>query len=65
MEIANSRKQEMSQEVCRSEVLVQYEIDDVADIWTFLQPVRKDILSHLPVIGEYFVKEVAPEDNPF
>ena len=55
----------MSQKVCRAEVLVQYEIDYVADIWTFLQLVRKDILSHLPVIGDYFVKEIAPEDNPF
>nr|POE93052.1 hypothetical protein CFP56_64159 [Quercus suber] len=27
--------------------------------------VRKDILQKVPVIGGYFVKEVAPEDNPF
>lgn len=30
-----------------------------------MQLVRKDILAHLPVIGEYFIKEIAPEDNPF
>lgn len=27
--------------------------------------VRKDILVKLPVVGEYFVREVPPEDNPF
>ena len=27
--------------------------------------VRKDILSKVPVIGSYFVREIAPEDNPF
>ncbi|KAF2154741.1 hypothetical protein K461DRAFT_266117 [Myriangium duriaei CBS 260.36] len=27
--------------------------------------VRKDILSKLPVIGDNFIREVAPEDNPF
>ena len=27
--------------------------------------VRKDILQKMPVIGEYFVREVPPEDNPF
>ena len=27
--------------------------------------VRKDILTHLPVIGDYFVHEIPPEDNPF
>ena len=27
--------------------------------------VRSDILSKLPVVGEYFVREVPPEDNPF
>jgi hypothetical protein len=27
--------------------------------------VRKDILSKVPVIGEYFIHEIPPEDNPF
>ena len=27
--------------------------------------VKKDILSKIPVIGEHFIDEVAPEDNPF
>lgn len=27
--------------------------------------VRNDILSKVPVIGDYFVREVPPEDNPF
>jgi hypothetical protein len=27
--------------------------------------VRKDILSKMPVIGEYFIHEIPPEDNPF
>jgi hypothetical protein len=27
--------------------------------------VRKDILSKVPIIGDYFVHEVPPEDNPF
>ena len=27
--------------------------------------VQKDILSKLPVIGDYFIHEVPPEDNPF
>lgn len=27
--------------------------------------VRKDILQKVPVIGEYFVREIPPEDNPF
>lgn len=27
--------------------------------------VRNDILSKMPVIGEYFVREIPPEDNPF
>ncbi|RMZ81464.1 hypothetical protein DV738_g2258, partial [Chaetothyriales sp. CBS 135597] len=27
--------------------------------------VRKDILQHTPVIGDYWVREIAPEDNPF
>ncbi|MCJ1368157.1 hypothetical protein MMC16_007298 [Acarospora aff. strigata] len=27
--------------------------------------VRKDIMQKMPVIGEYFVKEVPPSDNPF
>jgi len=27
--------------------------------------VRKDILMNIPVLGDYFVKEIAPEDNPF
>lgn len=27
--------------------------------------VRTDILQRIPVIGDYWVKEVAPEDNPF
>lgn len=27
--------------------------------------VRKDILSRIPGIGGYFVREIPPEDNPF
>lgn len=27
--------------------------------------VRQDILSKVPVIGNYWVREVPPEDNPF
>ncbi|RMD42890.1 hypothetical protein DV735_g2244, partial [Chaetothyriales sp. CBS 134920] len=27
--------------------------------------VRKDILQHAPVVGDYWVREIAPEDNPF
>ena len=27
--------------------------------------VRKDILQKVPIIGPYFIREVAPEDNPF
>ena len=27
--------------------------------------VRNDILSKMPMIGEYFVREIPPEDNPF
>lgn len=27
--------------------------------------VRKDILQKLPVFGDYFVREIPPEDNPF
>lgn len=27
--------------------------------------VRKDILTKIPVIGDYFVREIPPEDNPF
>ncbi|KAK5939792.1 hypothetical protein PMZ80_008174 [Knufia obscura] len=27
--------------------------------------VRNDILSKLPFIGEYYVREIPPEDNPF
>ena len=27
--------------------------------------VRKDILQKLPVIGDYWVREIPPEDNPF
>ncbi|KIY01011.1 uncharacterized protein Z520_03677 [Fonsecaea multimorphosa CBS 102226] len=27
--------------------------------------VRQDILSKLPVIGNYWIREVPPEDNPF
>lgn len=27
--------------------------------------VRNDIMSKMPFIGEYFVREVPPEDNPF
>ncbi|RMZ86057.1 hypothetical protein DV737_g7, partial [Chaetothyriales sp. CBS 132003] len=27
--------------------------------------VRKDILQKVPVVGDYWVREVAPEDNPF
>ncbi|MCJ1242319.1 hypothetical protein MMC14_010327 [Varicellaria rhodocarpa] len=27
--------------------------------------VRKDIMQKMPVIGDYFVKEIPPSDNPF
>jgi Ubiquinol-cytochrome-c reductase complex subunit (QCR10) len=27
--------------------------------------VRKDILQKVPVIGDYFIREIPPEDNPF
>jgi hypothetical protein len=27
--------------------------------------VRKDIMQKIPFIGNHFVKEIAPEDNPF
>lgn len=27
--------------------------------------VSKDIMQRIPILGDYFVKEVAPEDNPF
>jgi hypothetical protein len=27
--------------------------------------VRQDILMKIPVIGEYFHREIPPEDNPF
>lgn len=27
--------------------------------------IQKDILQKVPVIGDFFVHEVAPEDNPF
>jgi Ubiquinol-cytochrome-c reductase complex subunit (QCR10) len=27
--------------------------------------VKKDIFQNLPIIGGYWVKTVAPEDNPF
>ena len=27
--------------------------------------VRNDILQKMPVIGDYFVRETPPEDNPF
>ena len=27
--------------------------------------VRQDILSKLPIVGSYWVREVPPEDNPF
>lgn len=27
--------------------------------------VRTDILQKMPVIGNYFVREIPPEDNPF
>jgi len=27
--------------------------------------VRKDIFLNLPIIGSYWSREVAPEDNPF
>ena len=27
--------------------------------------VREDILKKVPFIGDYFVREVPPEDNPF
>jgi len=27
--------------------------------------VKNDILSKIPIIGNHFVKEIAPEDNPF
>ena len=27
--------------------------------------VREDIMKKIPVLGDYFIKEVPPEDNPF
>lgn len=27
--------------------------------------VRHDIMMNIPIIGDYYVKSVAPEDNPF
>jgi len=27
--------------------------------------VRIDIMEKIPVLGDYFVKKIAPEDNPF
>lgn len=27
--------------------------------------VKKDIMQKIPLIGDYFVDEIAPEDNPF
>jgi hypothetical protein len=27
--------------------------------------VRTDIMQKVPILGSYFVKEIAPEDNPF
>ncbi|KAF2710916.1 hypothetical protein K504DRAFT_453948 [Pleomassaria siparia CBS 279.74] len=27
--------------------------------------VSKDIMQKVPILGSYFVKEIAPEDNPF
>ena len=27
--------------------------------------VRKDIMQKIPIIGDYFIHEVPPEDNPF
>ena len=27
--------------------------------------VRNDILAKMPIIGEYFVRDIPPEDNPF
>lgn len=27
--------------------------------------VRTDIMEKVPILGDYFVKEIPPEDNPF
>ncbi|EON61647.1 hypothetical protein W97_00863 [Coniosporium apollinis CBS 100218] len=27
--------------------------------------VRKDIMQRMPIIGDYFIHEIPPEDNPF
>jgi hypothetical protein len=27
--------------------------------------VSKDIMQKVPILGDYFVKEIPPEDNPF
>lgn len=27
--------------------------------------IRKDIMQKIPLLGDYFVKEIPPEDNPF
>ena len=27
--------------------------------------VRNDILSKMPIIGPYYIREIPPEDNPF
>ncbi|KAF2726933.1 hypothetical protein EJ04DRAFT_517565 [Polyplosphaeria fusca] len=36
-------------------------------LWFFAEVprVRDDIITKVPILGDYFVKEVAPEDNPF
>ncbi|KAK3216593.1 hypothetical protein GRF29_1g385772 [Pseudopithomyces chartarum] len=36
-------------------------------LWFFAEVprVRDDIMLKVPILGNYFVKEVAPEDNPF
>ena len=38
-----------------------------AALWFFAEVprVRDDIMLKVPVVGNFFVKEIAPEDNPF
>jgi hypothetical protein len=30
-----------------------------------IPPMRQDVLQNIPLIGSYWKKEIAPEDNPF
>lgn len=39
----------------------------VGVLWFFngVPRVREDIMAKIPIIGGYFIKDIAPEDNPF